>query len=227
MEDILTASRERVAPDSVEFLLRAVRQSVQKEGLRPFANRTGIPLGQLRSVLDGRAPRYTTLRSIASVMGMRLLVGPVERGGVSRSGPQTVEAVRMMPFAEGVRFDADAGELELEASPDVSIAVADRVLPGWARAARLTCVRVAGDAMAPTIPAGALAVVDQDRRQAVHNALFMMCIGGKLAVRRLRRRGRGWVLVSDNPTHPSTPMTAADLVVGRVAWPGPHGDAEA
>ena len=72
----------------------------------------------------------------------------------------------MIPFAEHVRFEADTGEVEFEESSDLSIAGAERVLPSWARAARLTCVRVAGDSMEPT-DGGALVVVDKDRRVAV------------------------------------------------------------
>lgn len=73
------------ALDDVDALVRAVRQRIKQEGLRPFAKRTGIPLGQLRSVLAGRASRYTTLQSIAAVMGMRLLVDSVERNGAEAS----------------------------------------------------------------------------------------------------------------------------------------------
>ena len=67
--------------DGIDVLVRAVRQRIEEEGLRPFATRTGIPLGQIRSVLAGRAARYTTLQSIAAAVGMRLFVGPVERNG--------------------------------------------------------------------------------------------------------------------------------------------------
>ena len=52
---------------------------------------------------------------------------------------------RMIPFAEHLRFEADTGEVEFKESSDLSIAVAERVLPSWARATRLTCVRAAGD----------------------------------------------------------------------------------
>ena len=111
---------------------------------------------------------------------------------------------RMIPFAEHVRFKADTGEVEFEESSDLSIAVAERVLPSWARAARLTCVRVAGESMEPTD--GGLVVVDQDRRVAV---------------------GDQWNLVSDRLAHLPRPMTADDRIVGRVAWCGPHGAAVA
>ena len=245
--------------------------------------RTGIPLGQLRSVVQGRASRYTTLQSIASVMGMRLSVGPAERGGKApqlppeitralhlpsdasvvdavgliekdvmasklRDGMRLVQELteraamaaellpqlagesstnRMMPFAEHVRFKPDTGEVEFEESADLSIAVAEKVLPSWARADRLTCVRAAGDSMEPTIRDGDLVVVDKDRRAAVDDQLFLVGSGDELVVKRLRQVGDRWNLVSDRRSRLARPMRAGDVIVGRVAWCGPHSDAAA
>ena len=243
--------------------------------------RTGIPLGQLRSVVQGRASRYTTLQSIASVMGLRLFVGPAEWSGKApqlppeitralqlpsdasvvdavglidkdamasrlRDGMRAVQELtqraavaaellprlagdssttRMMPFVEHVRLKADTGDLEFEESADLSIAVAEKVLPEWARTHRLTCVRAAGDSMAPTIHDGDLVVVDKDQREAVDDQLFVVRTGEGLVLRRLRRIGDHWDLVSDNPAHRSRRMTAGEMIAGRVAWCGPHGDA--
>ena len=246
--------------------------------------RTGIPLGQLRSVVQGRASRYTTLQSIASVMGMRLSVGPADRDGKApqlppeitralhlpsdasivdavgliekdvmasklRDGMRLVQELteraamasellpqlvgesstttRMMPFAEHVRLKADTGEVEFDESTDLSIAVSEKVLPPWARTDHLTCVRADGDSMEPTIQAGDLVVVDKDQRVAVEDGLFVVRTGEGLVVRRLRRIREHWNLISDNPAHLSKPMTAGDVIVGRVAWCGPHGDAVA
>ena len=86
---------------------------------------------------------------------------------------------RMIPFAEHVRFEADTGEVEFEESSDLSIVVAERVLPSWARAARLTCVRAAGDSLESAD--GGLVVVAQERRGR----------GGRATVRRSHRRGVG------------------------------------
>lgn len=272
-----------VTPNGVDTLVQAVRQRIETEGLRPFAMRTGIPLGQLRSVVQGRASRYTTLQAIASVLGMRLFIGPAERGGEApqlppeitealhlpsdasvvdavglirkdamasklRDGMRVVQELtqraaiaaellpqlagelsktRMMPFAEHVRFRADTGEVEFEESSDLSIAVAQEVLPPWARADHLTCVRAAGDSMEPTILAGDLVVVDRDRRVAVDGQLFVVCTGEELAVKRLRQVGDHWNLISDNPSHSSRAMASNDVIVGRVAWCGPHTDAVA
>jgi hypothetical protein len=263
--------------------VEVVRQRIEAEGLRPFAMRTGIPLGQLRSVVQGRASRYTTLQSIASVMGMRLSVGPAERGGEApqlppeitralhlpsdasvvdavgliekdvmasklRDGMRLVQELtdraamaaellprlagespttRMMPFAEHVRYRADTGEVEFDESTDLSIAVAEKVLPPWARTDHLTCVRADGDSMEPTIQGGDLVVVDKDQRAAVEDELFVVRSGEGLVVRRLRHIGDHWSLVSDNPAHLSRPMAAGDVIVGRVAWCGPHGHAVA
>ena len=53
-----------------------------------------------------------------------------------------------------------------------------RVLPSWARAACLTCVRTVRDSLEPAD--GALVVVDKDRRVAVDAQLFVVRIGEAL-----------------------------------------------
>lgn len=60
----------------VDYLRQAVRQRIEKEGLRPFSLRTGIPVGQLRSVAQGRAARSTTIEAIATVLGLEFYIGP-------------------------------------------------------------------------------------------------------------------------------------------------------
>ncbi len=269
----------------VDYLRRAVRKKIEKEGLRPFAARTGIPVGQLRSLVEGRAARYTTLASIASVMGLQLYIGrglrgnPAERGLPSeiaealrlpsdasvadavsridkdvmasrlREGMSVVQELtdraaaaaeliprlafrelsttRMVPFAREVRSRADTGEVEFEESAELSIAVAESVLPSWARADRLTCIRAVGRSMEPTVRDGDLVVLDRDRPAPLDAELFAVWTGEGVVVRRLRRAGDRWNLISDNPSHPSRPMGECDRVVGRVAWCGPQAAAHA
>ena len=43
---------------------------------------------------------------------------------------------RMIPFAEHARLREDTGEVELQETSDLWAAVAERVLPSWARTAR-------------------------------------------------------------------------------------------
>ena len=67
-----------------EYLREAVRERIEAEGLRPFSLRTGIPLGQLRSVLQGRAARSTTLELIASVLELEFYIGPARADSAIR-----------------------------------------------------------------------------------------------------------------------------------------------
>lgn len=60
----------------VDYLRRAIQKIKRTEGLRKFANRTGIPYGQLRSLRDGRTPLSTTLESIASALKLEFYIGP-------------------------------------------------------------------------------------------------------------------------------------------------------
>ena len=65
-----------VTLNGIERLRSAFRELVEAEGLRPLAARTGIPVGQIRSLLDGRAVRITTIQSMTAVLGVRLTIGP-------------------------------------------------------------------------------------------------------------------------------------------------------
>ena len=121
-------------------------------------------------------------------------------------------AIRMIPFAEHVRFGPDRGEVEFEESHDIWVAVAECVLPSWAQAARLTCVRVTGGSTD-----AALVVVDGSRRTAVDDQLFVVQVADGLAVKRFRGVGDQWMVVSDGSAHPPRPLRADDHIVGRVA----------
>ena len=101
----------------VDAFVEVVRQRIETEMLRPFSMRTGISRGQLRSVVQGRAARYTTLQSIASVMGMRLFIAPTERGGME-AAPLPAELTRALDLpSDASMIDAvDAIEQDIVAS---------------------------------------------------------------------------------------------------------------
>ncbi len=81
----------------VDYLRRAVQRRVETEGLRPFSVRTGIPLGQLRSLLQGRAARSTTLERMSSVLGLEFYIGPARKGKLSRPAvpPEIAEVLHL------------------------------------------------------------------------------------------------------------------------------------
>ena len=277
-----------VTRSGIEYLRQAVRQRVDAEGLRPFAMRTGIPLGQLRSVLEGRAARSTTLELIAAVLELEFYIGPprpesstrrqlppeitraldlprdagiddavgairkdamasrlregiglvqelMERAAEAAAwiprlisgrrpseGERPDSAVVMIPFAPEVRLAAGTGEVVFEESPEVSIAVSAEALPPWTRPERLRCVRAVGESMEPDIHDGDLVVVDPGRREPLDGQSFAVRTDGGLVIKRLRRRRGGWLLTSDNRTHPPQPVAEDDRILGQVAWCGPR-----
>lgn len=105
----ITRSRGRIPgivlevtrPKGIDYLRRAVRRQVETEGLRPLSLRTGIPLGQLRSVIQGRAARSTTLELMASALGLEFYIGPARVE--PSSGPGLPSAV-----AEALDLPRDA-----------------------------------------------------------------------------------------------------------------------
>ena len=89
----------------VLFLRDAVQSRVEREGLRPLSARTGIPVGQLRSVMEGRAPLSTSIEFIASALGFEFYIGPPREpdspGGASRVDDSMAVTVHSEPPVSG------------------------------------------------------------------------------------------------------------------------------
>ena len=78
--------------NGIERLRNAFRALVDAEGLRPLAARTGIPVGQIRSLIDGRAVRVTTLELMTQVLGVNLTIGPGPAGEALGAGAHREQA---------------------------------------------------------------------------------------------------------------------------------------
>ena len=61
--------------DDLRCLRKRLRQLINEEGLRPTSNRTGIPVGQIRSLLSGRAALTTTVSSVCASLGLEFYIG--------------------------------------------------------------------------------------------------------------------------------------------------------
>ena len=129
--------------------------------------------------------------------------------------------IRTVPIAEHVGFSPETSEVKLRESSDVWISITERVLPSWARTARLTCIQMSGDSMQPAD--AALAVVDRSRRTPVDGQLFVVLVGDALAMKRCRQAGDQWSLASAGSDRSPKPLTVGDRIIGRVAWRSPHG----
>ncbi len=102
----------------IDYLRQAVRQRIEAEGLRPFSLRTGIPLGQLRSVVEGRASRSTTLELIASVLKLEFYIGPARADSTTGRLPSEIARALDLPrdatvddAVDAIRKDAMAAKL--------------------------------------------------------------------------------------------------------------------
>ncbi|MBI5592569.1 MAG: LexA family transcriptional regulator [Deltaproteobacteria bacterium] len=90
----------------------------------------------------------------------------------------------------------------------------------------LAALKVGGDSMAPTIPRGAIVVVDLSDKEQIDGRIFVVNVpdGGidMAAVKRVRRweKGMGFVLISDNAGYPPdiSILEWHRLCVGRVVW---------
>ena len=74
-----------VTRSGLDHLRSAVRQHVEREGLRPLSVRTGVPVGQLRSILQGRAALSTTLERVSSALGLEFYIGPPRKPESART----------------------------------------------------------------------------------------------------------------------------------------------
>ena len=139
----------------------------------------------------------------------------------------SIEDYRGIPLYGSGRLAAGANGMAFDPyEPPVSMVVIyNPEIQGSARH-NLSALKVGGDSMAPTIPQGAVVVVDLSDREQVDGRIFVVNVpdGGidMAAVKRVRRweKGKGFVLISDNAGYPPD-ISLLDwhrLCVGRVVW---------
>lgn len=126
-----------------------------------------------------------------------------------------------------VRASAGGGLVPLSDEPPERIAFGRDWLAQFRGASKnLGLLTADGDSMYPTIPNGALMLVDFDATRPLDGAIFVFEIDGAMLVKRLQVRfDKSLVLISDNATHypPQTITGEAgrDFAIrGRVLWIG-------
>lgn len=124
-------------------------------------------------------------------------------------------------FHPGVRASAGPGRLVFEETEGEPIIFRRDRLPPWARSRRLSCIVADGDSMEPTIRHGYFLAVDPNDIDPINGQIYAVRTGDGLVVKRLRRAGDRWNLVSDNKEYPPRPMEEEDRIAGRVAPYGP------
>jgi SOS-response transcriptional repressor LexA/DNA-binding transcriptional regulator YiaG len=81
-------------------------------------------------------------------------------------------------------------------------------------------ISVSGDSMDPTLPDGCSILVDRGQTELRDGRIFVLRTDDGLVVKRVRRDGELWQLVSDNPSWDPVPLGPEDAVIGEVRWSG-------
>jgi len=121
--------------------LNAVRSAaarhVEAEGLRPFAKRTGVSVGRLRSVLAGRDAHSSTVEQLCRALDLEFYVGPRRQPsmatGVAGIVPPPISADRVSRLTqELVRLAATAGSNPIpdDLWPDLAVKYGDVPVAG-------------------------------------------------------------------------------------------------
>lgn len=87
-------------------------------------------------------------------------------------------------------------------------------------AGRLAVIDVQGDSMEPTLHDGDSLLLDMRAPDLVDGGIYTLRRDSELLVKRLRRQGESWLIVSDNLEYPVEPLGPGFHVVGRVVWLG-------
>ncbi len=202
----------------MRYLRRELRRQVETLGLRPFAQAFGVPVGQVRSVCDGRAARSDTIERLTDALGLELYVGPPrppdgredEPGGaLPRPALRELEASartlnRVVAEAGGDPVPDDlwpvlaarrggparAEEEDEPAGEDAGGAGFGR---DWLEGrrpdpARYVAIRVGGGSMEPLLREGDWVLVDRRQRRRAPGRIFVVRTGDGLAI---GRAGRG------------------------------------
>lgn len=84
-------------------------------------------------------------------------------------------------------------------------------------------VQVRGHSMHPTIPDGAVLLVDTGKKEPEHDGIFALArpVEG-LIVKRLKKTAEGWLATSDNPANKPIPINDGEpiTIIGRGVWMG-------
>lgn len=198
--------------------LRSVRRDIGDPDRTDFAERVGISKNTLAFYERGeRTPDASTLAIYRDRLGIDL------NWLVTGAGAPGAIGLAQLPVFD-IRASAGLG---IPVGPERRLG-AIAFDPAFLRAQgarpdQCSVIAASGDSMQPTIPDGALLVVDHSQTEPRNGHIMVLNVGDDLLVKRIRRRLDGRIdLISDNPAYePETlgPDAIRQLrVIGRVAY---------
>lgn len=224
--------------NNLAYLRDRLQELKDKEGLRPLANRVGIPVGQIRSLLSGRSSLSTTVESICAALGMEFYVGPPRKPVAAAPGAAGDETERLLEglMAAVERLGGDRDQVEV---PVYGAEVVEglRHLDRTAECTfpyrttwlirygvdpnRCFMVRLRGEAMEPTLPDGCYVLVNESAMELQNGRVFLVR-QETIQVRRAERRAGAWWLKSDSRPDSPRLWKRSGEVLGEIVWMARH-----
>ena len=188
--------------------------------------RTAIALAEALKVsldyLVGRVDEPTPTREIACDLKTKIArIRDLEEGHAELLDPNWHEHVGIDEVDTTVGADSTVGDEKITRRLKFPYPWLRR---HGLRAHMCRVVRVAGEAMEPTVPDGSAILVDAGSTERRDGRIFVVRIRDELLVRRLVQDPEaGWLLFSDHPdkaARPTVPWPEEATIVGEVKWLG-------
>ena len=231
-------------------IIQVIQDALHRKGSNPsrFAKENGFSVNAIRYILEGRPPSSRRLSEVCEALGLEFYVGPPRVPEGKRMDPRelaseldrlAIEARRIADDVEGAPAEIDqnvvyvsAPRYEVLAAAGSGEEVLDESVKGylgfnktWLReqnlsASNLAVIEVRGDSMEPTLHDGDSVLLDMRSPQLKDGGIYTLRRGGELLVKRLRRQGASWLIVSDNLSYVVESLDEDVDVLGRVVWLG-------
>lgn len=174
---------------------------------RSIARAAGMSDSTLRSILAGARPTIDNLVALALALGVGL--------DWLATGTATAAGIRVPVYAELASLAEGAPATDMLHLPQSM--VFGRFGCGDGAIAAVTIV---DDAMAPTLGAGDLVLLDRECDRIAHDGLHAVSFEGTALLRRIQRSGAALIVEADNPAFRAWTIEAARAaevrVIGRV-----------
>ncbi len=230
-------------------IIGAIREAMKRRGTNPsrVAKEHGLSVNAVRYILEGRPPGTRRLAEVCDALGLEFYVGPPRVPAGARIDAQQLanELERLAGEARRIAEErtptpavidqglyVSAPRYEVLAAAGSGAPVGEEVVKGhlgfnrkWLRdqqlsADKLAVIEVQGDSMEPTLYDGDIVLLDMSPQDLRDGDVYTLRRGEDLLVKRLRRQGDLWLIVSDNLAFPVEVMDDSIAIVGRVVWLG-------
>lgn len=165
--------------------------------------------------------RSETIDAVAEVMERMTAMRPTKDDDMVDSLLRELR-LRLLPWRRQVRSATGGGAVVEDETAEAYLAFREE----WLRKHginpdRCSVIEVLGDSMEPTLKDGSAILVDRQRDELRHDAIFVVRTEDGLLVKRAVRAEEGnWQLASDNSDYPTLEWEQASTVIGRVVWAG-------